>query len=236
MKEAIALLWSGGKDSMLALHSLRESGRYEVRVLLTTMTLGYDRISMHGVRRSLLEAQAASLDLTSKTVDIPRACSHQDYQAAMVAALRDLHQCGIGTVAAGDIFLDDVRRYRESLATSAGMASLFPLWKQDTHALALGFIDLGFQATTTCIDTEALEASFAGRAFDRQFLHDLPPTVDRCGENGEFHTFVHAGPLFEHPVPNTAGETIVRDGRFCFCDLLEGSSSEYSRSGRGTSM
>lgn len=228
MKEPIALLWSGGKDSMLALHALQAGERYDVRVLLTTMTLGYDRISIHGVRRALLEAQETALGLTLHTVDIPGACSNVDYQAAMSGALRELHRTGIRTVAAGDIFLQDVRRYREDLLASAGMDSVFPLWKHDTHALARRFLDLDFQATTTCIDTDALDPSFAGRRFDHQFLEDLPTTVDPCGENGEFHTFVHAGPLLHEPVTNTTGEVVLRDGRFCYCDLVNDAHSSHN--------
>jgi uncharacterized protein (TIGR00290 family) len=218
--EPVVLLWSGGKDSMLALRSIREAGRLQVCALLTTMTEGYDRISIHGVRRSLLQAQAAALGLPLRTAEIPKACSNADYEAVMTQALAEFRESGIETAAAGDIFLEDVRRYRERLLEQAEMKACFPLWHQDTNELALAFLSSGFQATITCVDTNALDASFAGRTFDEEFLADLPPSVDPCGENGEFHTFVHAGPLFERPVSLTTGERVLREERFCFCDLM----------------
>jgi uncharacterized protein (TIGR00290 family) len=227
--EPIVMLWSGGKDSTLALQSILESGRFRVAALLTTVTEGYDRISVHGVRRTLLEAQAAALGMPLRTAVIPKKCSNEDYEAAMTRALRGLREDGVRTAVAGDIFLEDVRRYRERLLEGAGLAAHFPIWRCDTRALAHRFMDSGFKATITCVDTHALEASFAGRCFDQRFLADLPPSVDPCGENGEFHTFVHDGPLFDHPVEVRTGEKVLRDERFCFCDLLadgRGSPSE----------
>lgn len=220
MSEPVLLLWSGGKDSALALHALQRDDRYEVRALLTTMTQGYDRISMHGVRRALLEAQATSLGLPLRTVSIPQRCSNDDYEALMREALTALRDDGVTTAAAGDIFLADVRRYREELLARAGLEPLFPLWGEDTAALARAFIASGFRARTTCVDTEALAPGFAGRAFDEAFLRDLPASADPCGENGEFHTFVHDGPAFRAPVPHEVGETVLRDERFLFCDLV----------------
>lgn len=222
MREPTGLLWSGGKDSALALHALLRSDNFVVCSLLTSITAGYERISIHGVRRSLLEAQAASLGLPLKTHSIPQGCSNSDYETSMIEALHALRAGGITTIAAGDIFLEDVRQYREDLLNRAGMKAVFPLWKRDTRELAMRFLDLGFKATTSCVDTQALDESFAGRPFDLDFLADLPETVDPCGENGEFHTFVHDGPLFERPVRNATGETVLRDSRFCYCDLVAG--------------
>jgi uncharacterized protein (TIGR00290 family) len=206
----------------LALQSIRKAGRFQVCALLTTMTEGYDRISIHGVRRSLLKAQAAALGLPLKTAEIPKACSNADYEAVMTQALTEFRASGIETAAAGDIFLEDVRHYRERLLEQAEMKAHFPLWHQDTKALAVAFMRSGFQATITCVDTNALDASFAGRSFDAEFLADLPPSVDPCGENGEFHTFVHDGPLFARPVRLATGERVLREERFYFCDLISG--------------
>lgn len=219
MKESIALLWSGGKDSSLALQALQEDERYQVQILLTTVTSGHDRISMHGVRRRLLEAQVASVDLELDVVEIPQACSNDQYLSTMNEALGRLRQRGITAVAAGDIHLEDVREYRESLLRGAGLDAVFPLWGQDTTALAWRFLELGFEAVTTCVDTSALDSRFAGRTFDPEFLNELPKSVDPCGENGEFHTFVYDGPIFAERVSIRRGIKIVRDERFCFCDL-----------------
>lgn len=220
VREPVALLWSGGKDSALALHALQRSQDHQVRSLLTTVTEGYERVSIHGVRLALLEAQAASLGLPLYTHRIPPDCSNIDYEASMTEALGELFESGIRTVAAGDIFLADVRHYREGLFTRAGMKGLFPLWQQDTEALARNFVELGFKARVACIDTQVLAGCFTGRTFDQTFLAKLPAAVDPCGENGEFHTFVYDGPLFESPIPITVGEVVMRGDRFCYCDLL----------------
>lgn len=220
MREPVGLLWSGGKDSALALHALQQSTSYSVCCLLTTVTEGYERISIHGVRLSLLEAQAESLRLPLQIHRIPQACSNLDYEDSMLEALNEFPEKGITTVAVGDIFLEDVRRYREDLLKRAGMKGIFPLWQKDTRELVMRFLDLGFKATTTCVDTRALQASLAGRPLDHMFLAELPAIVDPCGENGEFHTFVHDGPLFKSPVAHSTGEVVVRDARFSYCDLL----------------
>ena len=218
MSEPILLSWSGGKDSALALHALRQTPDVEVAGLLTTVTEDYDRISMHGVRRTLLEQQAAAAGLPLHVVLIPRECTNEIYEERMTAVLTGIRAAGIRRVAFGDLFLEDIRAYRESRLTAFGMEAMFPLWGRDTVALARDFLRLGFAAYLVCVDTQILAATFAGRAFDEDLLRDLPPGVDPCGENGEFHTFVHAGPIFSAPVPCRRGEIEDR-GRFHFCDL-----------------
>ena len=218
MTEPILLSWSGGKDSSLALHTLRQMPDVEVAGLLTTVTEDYDRISMHGVRRSLLEQQAAAAGLPLHIVSIPRECPNEIYEERMTAVLTGIRDAGIRRVAFGDLFLEDIRAYRESRLAPFGMEAMFPLWGRDTAALAREFLRLGFAAFLVCVDTENLDAAFAGRAFDEDLLRDLPPGVDPCGENGEFHTFVHAGPVFRAPIPCRRGAVEDR-GRFWFCDL-----------------
>ncbi len=218
--ERVVLLWSGGKDSALALHELRRAGEYAVAALLTTVTEEYDRVSMHGVRRPLLERQAVSLGLTLKQVLIPRNCSNDEYASRMSRACEELKGIGIHTAASGDIFLEDVRRYREGQLAEAGMRGVFPLWGRDSAQLAHTFVAEGFEAVTVCIDRQALGAEWAGRIFDEPFLADLPPGVDPCGENGEFHTFVYDGPLFTERIAWDRGEVVLRDDRFFYCDLL----------------
>lgn len=218
MTEPILLSWSGGKDSALTLHALRQTPGVEVAGLLTTVTEDYDRISMHGVRRTLLEQQAAEAGLPLHVVLIPRECSNEIYEERMTAVLAGIRDAGIRRVAFGDLFLEDIRAYRESRLAAFEMEAMFPLWGRDTAALARDFLRLGFAAYLVCVDTQTLAATFAGRAFDEDLLRDLPPGVDPCGENGEFHTFVHAGPIFRAPVLCQRGPVEDR-GRFCFCDL-----------------
>ncbi|HEY8506598.1 MAG TPA: diphthine--ammonia ligase [Gemmataceae bacterium] len=212
------LLWSGGKDSALALYEAREA--HEVTALITTVTEGYDRVSMHGVRVALLERQARALGLPLEKVTIPPACSNADYEARMLDALRRHRRAGVELAIAGDIFLEDVRRYREALLAAAGMRGVFPLWHREPRELAEQFIGLGFRAVLCCVDSRALAGSFTGREYDRALLADLPEGADVCGENGEFHTFVHAGPSFERPVRYTLGERVLRDERFWYVDLI----------------
>jgi uncharacterized protein (TIGR00290 family) len=216
----VVLSWSGGKDSALALHVLRADPAVAVVGLLTTITADHDRISMHGVRRSLLEQQAAAVELPLHLVEIEAQAANDSYEHQMRTALSELRATGVETVAFGDLFLEDVRRYREDMLERQGMSAVFPLWGRNTGELAREFIDLGFHAVTTCIDTRQLDACFAGRWFDATFLADLPSTADPCGENGEFHTFVTGGPVFTNPVPIAIGEFQLRDGRFQYCDLL----------------
>jgi uncharacterized protein (TIGR00290 family) len=221
-RERVVLSWSGGKDSSLALAALRTDPAYEVVALLTSVTRGYERVSVHGVRRELVEAQAASIGLPLLDVELEPRSSNEAYEAAFLEGLaraRAAH-LDVRRVAFGDLFLADVRAYRERLLGPTGVEPLFPLWGRDTAALAQEFIAAGFRATLVCVDTELLAASFAGREFDRQLLVDLPASVDPCGERGEFHTFVSAGPVFATPIPARAGEVVLRDERFAYCDLL----------------
>ena len=223
MSERVALLWSGGKDSALALWELQRGGEYEVSVLLTTITEEYDRISTHGVRRSLLEQQAAALGLSLKQVGIPKWCTNEEYATKMVIACEELKQAGLTTVAAGDIFLEDVRRYREEQLATTGMRAVFPLWGRDPAELTRTFLAAGFEAVTICVDGQALGREWAGRIFDERFLADLPSGVDPCGENSEFHTFVYSGPIFTRSIGWMRGEIVLRDERFYYCDLLSAS-------------
>jgi uncharacterized protein (TIGR00290 family) len=218
----VVLAWSGGKDSTLALAALRTDPRYRVIALLTTVTRDYDRISIHGVRRAVLEAQITALGLPLIEASIPAGASNTDYEAAFALALRTAqeHWPGLSHIAFGDLFLTDVRAYREVLLASLGWTGVFPLWGEDTATLAHQFIRGGYRAILTCVDTTQLGPEFAGRQFDATFLADLPETVDPCGERGEFHTCVYAGPLFAHPLPLVSGERLRRDERFEYCDVL----------------
>ncbi len=222
MAQKVLMAWSTGKDSALALHALRQAGDCEVAGLLTTVTGDYGRVSMHGVRRELLAAQAESLALPLAEVVIGAGASEPDYEAAMAAALEQYRAVGVSGVAFGDIFLQDLRDYRERRLGEVGMKGVFPIWRQDTGELARRFVDSGFRAVVTCVDTEQLDGRFAGRAYDEAFLADLPAGVDPCGERGEFHTFCHAGPIFARPVAHRLGEIVLRDERFMFCDVLPG--------------
>jgi uncharacterized protein (TIGR00290 family) len=217
-KPSPALSWSGGKDSALALFTLRaELGRH-TRALITTVTQTYNRISMHGVRRELLALQAHELGLPLVEVLIPPACPNQLYEARMQEAFASKVLHGVDEVVFGDLFLEDVRAYREERLAAAGKRGLFPLWGRNTSELARGFIDAGFRAVLVCVDPAKLDPSFAGRSYDERLIADLPSEVDPCGENGEFHTFVHAGPIFRRSIACAVGPTVERDG-FVFADL-----------------
>ncbi|MEO8335627.1 MAG: ATP-binding protein [bacterium] len=217
----VVLSWSGGKDSSLALAALRADPAYEVVALLTSITQEYDRVSIHGVRRALVEAQASALGLPLIEVVLRPNSSNDAYEAAFLDALaRVRHEHpDVTHLAFGDLFLADVRAYRERLVETTGYQTLFPLWGRDTTALAREFIDAEFRAILVCIDTQQLPASFASRDFDMGLLASLPATVDPCGENGEFHTFVWDGPIFETPIGVQRGEIALRDERFAFADV-----------------
>lgn len=222
MRHKTVLSWSGGKDSSLTLAALREDPRYEVVALLTSVTQEYDRVSIHGVRRTLLEAQAAALDLPLFEVSLGAVSSNVSYETAFRAGTSNLQAVhpDVHHMAFGDLFLTDVREYRERLMASVGMVPVFPLWGQDTTALARDFIAAEYHAHLVCVDTEQLSGDFAGREFNTALLNDMPASVDPCGENGEFHTFVSGGPIFNTPIGIEIGEVVLRDNRFAYCDLL----------------
>jgi uncharacterized protein (TIGR00290 family) len=216
----LALAWSGGKDSSLALQALRDAGAAPV-ALLTTVTEGVERVSIHGVRRELLLAQAAATGLPLVEARIPLPCPNEAYEAAMTRALASPLLRDVPGIAFGDLFLADVRAYREErlTATQPPRRARFPLWGRDTSALARDFIAAGFRAIVVSVDPAQLDPAFAGRAYDAALLADLPAGVDPCGENGEFHTFVHAGPIFAAPLAVRVGEVVMRDG-FVYADVL----------------
>lgn len=215
----LALSWSGGKDSALALWALTEE-RLRPTALLATVTEEYGRVSMHGVRRSLLRRQAAAAGLPLVEIDIPASCSNELYESRMADAFTTGELCAVDEVAFGDLFLEDIRAYRESRLAAAGRRARFPVWGRDTVALARRFLGAGFRAILVCVDPRVLDPSFAGRAYDERLLAELPGEVDPCGEHGEFHTFVTAGPIFDRPIDCRPGEIVERDG-FVFCDLVE---------------
>jgi uncharacterized protein (TIGR00290 family) len=223
MAQDVLVAWSGGKDSALALRDILHDDRYRVAALLTTVTGEYDRISMHGVRRTLLERQAASLGLPLEQVVISPSATNDEYERKMAATLtaQRARVPGLDTVVFGDLFLTDIRAYRERMLERIGMRALFPLWLRDTRVLAYDFVQLGYRAVLVCVDADQLAAEFAGREFDADLLRDLPSNVDPCGENGEFHTFVYAGPGFRHAVRHARGPVVLRDRRFVYCDLVE---------------
>jgi uncharacterized protein (TIGR00290 family) len=220
----VIVSWSGGKDSALALAALAAEPAVDVVGLLTSVTRGYDRISIHGVRRALLDAQARALDLPVHEIVLEPSCSNADYEAAVHSALaraRAAHP-RLAAVAFGDLFLADVRAYRERLLEETGLRPLFPLWGEPTSALAERCVASGVVARLVCVDTTQLDAGFVGRAFDRALLADLPAGVDPCGERGEFHTFVSDGPGFRGAISYVVGDVVRRDDRFAYCDLLPG--------------
>jgi uncharacterized protein (TIGR00290 family) len=202
--------WSSGKDACFALWTLQQQGVYGVRYLFTTLSAGYRRVSMHGVREALLDEQARQVGIPLKKAFLPENASMEDYNGIMQAAMEEMLLENIRHAVFGDIFLEDLKQYREQQLAKAGMQGVFPLWRQDSRTLLLQLIKAGFKAVVVCVNARLLDASFAGRIIDEQFLHDLPPGVDPCGENGEFHTFVFDGPLFKAPVDFKLGETVER--------------------------
>ena len=228
MTTPILFCWSGGKDSAMALHALLQRADVRVTALLTTVTETYDRISMHGVRRELLVQQAQSIGLPLHEVRIPPQCVNQVYEERMEEAMRVHYDAGVRSVAFGDIFLEDLRAYREKNLARVGMTALFPIWKRDTRELIRTFHAARFRAIAACIDPKVLDRSFAGRELDDSFFRDLPAGVDPCGENGEFHTFVFDGPIFRNPIPVCAGEVLERDS-FIYCDLLPNATAVGAR-------
>jgi len=227
-RRPVLLAWSSGKDSAWSLHVLRQRPDVEVVGLLTMVNRVHDRVAMHAVRTALLEAQARAAGLPLATVPIPSPCSNAEYEEAMGAAVERARAAGVRGVAFGDLFLEDVRRYRERQMAETGLELLFPLWQRPTGALAREMLAGGLRATLTCVDPRVLPASFAGRSFDASLLADLPPGVDACGEKGEFHTFAWDGPMFKEPVRVRAGEVVERDG-FVFADLLPAGPTEETQ-------
>jgi uncharacterized protein (TIGR00290 family) len=219
VKPRALVAWSSGKDSAFALQAARASGKLDVVGLLTTLTEDYGRVSMHGVREEILDRQAEAAGLPCRKVRIPAGCVNADYERAMEAAIETARRDGVTRVVFGDLFLEDVRAYRERMLFGSGIEPVFPLWGLDTATLAREMVDSGLRATVVCVDPRRLEASFAGRQFTSRFLSELPRGVDPCGENGEFHTCVTDGPMFREPVRVIAGETVQREG-FVFADLL----------------
>jgi uncharacterized protein (TIGR00290 family) len=211
--------WSGGKDSCIALYEIQREQQYRVAALLTTVTRDYDRISMHGVRRVLLEKQATNLRLPLHQILISKDATNEEYEAKMGEAFSLYRGKGIDSIIFGDLFLEDIRAYREQFLARHHMRGLFPVWKRDTATFIREFLELGFNAVVTCVDSRVLDRSFAGRLIDESFLSSLPAEVDPCGENGEFHSFVFDGPIFTAPVKFSLGETVLRES-FWFCDLL----------------
>jgi uncharacterized protein (TIGR00290 family) len=204
----------------MTLHQLRQKGEYEVVALLTTLTRDYDRICMHGVRSILLEQQAKALGLPLEKIFISKNASNQEYEQRMRQTLEKYRGEGVIAAVFGDIFLEDIRAYREENLARAGMKAIFPIWKRDTGELACEFINLDFKAIVTCANSNLLESSFVGSPFDEQFLSTLPEAVDPCGENGEFHSFVCDGPIFRRQIPHEIGEVVLRDNGFYYCDIL----------------
>ncbi|MEP0265711.1 diphthine--ammonia ligase [Dokdonia sp.] len=234
--------WSSGKDSSLALYKILQDSEYEVSKLITTVNSDYKRVSMHGLRLELLEQQAASIELPLQQIAFPAQVTMEAYSNTMRTKVTELCSNGYTHGVFGDIFLEDLRAYRDEQLTKVGIKGVYPLWKKDTKALLKEFIDLGFKAITVCVNAKYLDEHFCGRQIDASFIEDLPDTVDVCGEHGEFHTFVYDGPIFKHPIPFTIGEKVLRgydkaddeedncfvddddqkswDTAFWYCDLL----------------
>ncbi|MGE8524785.1 diphthine--ammonia ligase [Chryseobacterium rhizosphaerae] len=234
MKPKALFNWSSGKDSALALYKTLQENRYEVTTFLTSINKEFQRISMHGVHVSLLEQQAASIGIPLIKMELPKEPSMEEYREIMNKTMSEIQTQGVTHSVFGDIFLEDLRQYREEQLNSIGMKAVFPLWKQNTSDLIHEFLDLGFKTIVTCVNGNYLDKSFAGRIIDQNFIDDLPKNVDPCGENGEFHTFTFDGPIFKNPIQFTIGETVKKtypkpkanpeeeDGEyiFWFCDLL----------------
>jgi len=227
MKEKILFCWSGGKDSALALYQMQKSGSYDIFSILTTITKGYDRISMHGVRKELLQQQADSMGIDLIKVFISKKSSNQEYESKMRETLEECKKKNNFRVAFGDILLEDLKKYREERLAEVGLEAIFPLWKRDTKELAHSFIDLGFKAVISCVNSKVLGKEFVGKDFDKEVLSKLPSNVDPCGENGEFHSFVYDGSIFKERIPYKLGEIVLRNEHFYYCDLIPLDSVNY---------
>jgi uncharacterized protein (TIGR00290 family) len=227
LRKKALVSWSSGKDSAWTLHVLRQSNEYEIVGLLTTINASFDRVAMHGVRCELLEAQAEAAGLPLWKVPLPWPCSNDEYETAMSAACAKAINAGVQAVAFGDLFLEDVRQYREDRMRGTGLTPVFPLWKLETTQLVNDMCTSGLRSRIVCLDPKKLPASFAGRDLDSQLVSEFPASVDPCGEKGEFHTFVYYGPMFAHAIPVENGEVVTRDG-FVFADLILHASAEGS--------
>jgi uncharacterized protein (TIGR00290 family) len=217
----VALSWSGGKDSTLALERLKADPNVHVVALVTTVSMTYDRVSIHGFRRSILHRQSRALGIPLTEIPVEPGATNADYESAFAAGLTALRarNAELDHIAFGDLFLEDVRKYRDRMLTRLGWTGVYPIWSEPTDEMAMHFIRRGYRAHLTCVDTTQLDAKFAGRVFDDALLGDLPAGVDPCGENGEFHTCVVSGPLFTEPIAVVTGERVLRDGQFQYCDL-----------------
>jgi uncharacterized protein (TIGR00290 family) len=224
------LSWSSGKDSAWALHSLRQRDEVELVGLVTTINSAFGRVAMHGVRRALIEAQAAAAGLPLHVLEIPYPCPNAEYERIMGAFIAQQAAAGVEAMAFGDLYLEDIRRYREEKLAGSGITPIFPLWGIETGALARAMVDGGLEAYIACLDPRKLPEKLAGRRFDAELLAELPDGVDPCAENGEFHTFAAGGPMFRVPIAVEAGEVVMRDG-FVFCDLIP---SPHASVGRGS--
>lgn len=220
MPKQLIVSWSGGKDSTLALNEILSNTDYEVCSLITTVTEGYKRISIHGVRNELLERQAESIGIPLQKVIIPKDSTNNQYEKALKDVLLKFKNEGINEVVFGDIFLEDVKKYRDELLDELDMKGIYPIWKEDSGVLSRKFIELGFKAVTTCVDSQQIHNKFVGREYNYEFLDDLPGSADPCGENGEFHTFVYDGPIFSKKIGINKGEIVFRDNRFYYCDFV----------------
>jgi uncharacterized protein (TIGR00290 family) len=231
LRKKALVSWSSGKDSAWTLHVVRQSNEYEIVGLLTTINSSFDRVAMHGVRRELLEAQADAAGLPLWKVPLPWPCSNQEYETAMSAACAKAIDAGVQAVAFGDLFLEDVRKYREDRMRGTGLTPVFPLWKLETRQLVNDMRAGGLRSRIVCLDPQKLPASFAGRDLDSELVDELPEGVDPCGEKGEFHTFVYDGPMFAHAIPVENGNVVTRDG-FVFADLTLHARAEASEGER----
>jgi len=218
--ESILLSWSGGKDCAMALYEFKKAKIYKVKALLTTVTQSYDRISMHGVRRTLLEKQAESLGLPLEIVFISNKVTNEEYEQNMAEVLKKHQKNGVHKVAFGDIYLDDLRKYRQEKLSAVNMEAVFPIWKRETKELAQSLCTLGFKSIITCVDTKVLNKKYVGKIIDKEFISELPSSIDSCGENGEYHSFVFDGPIFRERINFELGEKVLRDNRFYYCDLI----------------
>ena len=218
-REKVLVSWSGGKDSSLALYEIQKNGSYDIVALFTTITRDYDRVTMHGVRRNLLEEQVRAIGITLHEVFMPKNVSNEEYNRIMEREMKEAKEKGISSLVFGDIFLEDIRKYREENLSKVSMKGVFPLWKRNSRELVKDFIRLGFKAIVVCVDSNVLTKDYIGRIVDEKFLEELPSNVDPAGENGEYHTFVFDGLIFKRKVNFEKGETIFRENRFYYLDL-----------------